>query len=1532
MSETSSQRKDDLFFNSTVSSYVDVAHNARFLRRDWLAEALDEKLREPGRRFVLLTAEPGAGKSVFMAQLAHDHPEWLRYFIRRDQREVLADVSDKSFLLRVGYQLAARRPELFSQEALRLSVVQRIGEVGEQAEVVGAEVKRLTASPFYQKVLEIEQQVRLNRGKVVGLRVEELVVESRLLQVEDLLHLALIDPARALRRADPKQQIVILIDALDEISYHTTAENILAWLTNCPELPNNIRFVLTSRPPDELLNLFRNKQANRLTELAIAENDAHVKQDIEHFMTALVGEPPVARALQVAEGDTAAFAKKATDKAHGNLGYLDALARGIDRALAESQAEEETRQSGHNTLEALLGLKELPTDLEGLYAFFLNQIKGSVARERIELRDPETGETYDKSVWPTIYNRILGVLAVAMEPLELAVIERLGEIRAERVWVDGALDRLLQFLDVVDGNRYRFYHATVAEFLTGDKTQDSADKEIRDLYQDPAKWHRQIVDYCWQYHPLEWALCDPYGVRYFVEHLIRLSRLERIPARASEWTDRVHELLAAESPSGESIWFETKEHAGDLEGYLADVAAGARQSAELSANDPARSVSLQCRYALMTATVSSFAENLPAELLTASLREELWFPAQVIAHAARVPDVWKRARVFVDLCAVLAEPERERAFDLAIQSIRAGRASESLDALLQIDDLPLRDLRLAWRLLEEADRKWNASSAALLAARLPEIEGPALQLLSQETNPHFLRSALENQAAWRRPPLSALYLDAVRELASDKLRSVMLRSVGPELEESAIVPAAKLALSLEDVAYRAAAISALAPRLPDDLLADAFAACKECNELFTRTRAFIALIPRVPEALPAAIDTTTEVLGFGGEAPLISELLAVAPDAVDALAPRVKRMHSPYRRAQSLIALVPYAPEAVDLALDAIAQQETPGTQVEALAALWQALSPDSWNRALDIVAACKEASDVMSALKSAAPHLPDEHAQQAVEIAAGLPRPFDRAHGVRILASYVKTDVLEPLATKTFADLQAATPEEVSPDIRAASLAELAAVLDIARDATLAAILDVEGSYQRRQIIKRIAPDLPKAMLADALRAARYIGDGSEQVLALKALGELDAQSLDRAPAVARRIRGAKERAAALTELLDAFPDLFDEVIAAIRMIRIPYNQSRALVALAPHVPESRWPDWISVVRDMEDSTTRADTIRNAESCIPGSSPDGLVDQPTTPTGPERAAERETQPRSPQDQIRYADAMVERALADSALVPEAFVAIQDIPSSYAMAWTSALERLAPRLTAAEIPGAGERAYALSDGIEGIVSGNRTKALVALAQHLKDAAADALPGALLDTNSGYVLNLRNLAPSLTPELRQRAVTHLLGLEDPVKRAEGLTALLAVEPAVGDAALGATRRIEKRYEKAEALIRLCPYLPAAVPEAIEAAEGNYSQLAKLVDLTDDALTPALDAALEIPFVDNRDERAEALAALSPRLVALPPDRLHDAWRKIIHRGRERSRSEFLKDVAAVVPIAVDLGGAAAVVGIGNAVEAVCRVWP
>jgi hypothetical protein len=261
MIEPLGRESETLFFRPIVEGYV---NNPRFLRRDWLAAEVNERLQEPDCRFVLLTAEPGAGKSTFLAQLAYDHPQRPVYFIRRDQRTPLTDGGSQSFFLRLGYQLAAAHPELFTPEQVQISVQQRVGQLDESGEVVGAEVDRIVASPFYQQIVQIKQQVRRSRGNVAGLRVGEWVVDPRLLPANDLQNMALIDPAWALLKEQPDEQIIVLVDALDELRSQAIDHSLLNWLTHCPELPANIRFVLTSRPPDEALAAFCDKQRDYL--------------------------------------------------------------------------------------------------------------------------------------------------------------------------------------------------------------------------------------------------------------------------------------------------------------------------------------------------------------------------------------------------------------------------------------------------------------------------------------------------------------------------------------------------------------------------------------------------------------------------------------------------------------------------------------------------------------------------------------------------------------------------------------------------------------------------------------------------------------------------------------------------------------------------------------------------------------------------------------------------------------------------------------------------------------------------------------------------------------------------------------------------------------------------------------------------------------------------------------------------------------------------------------------------------------------
>jgi len=493
---------EDLIFNQLIAGYTSSPDH---VQRAWLEAAVDEALARPDGRYVLLLGEPGAGKTGAAADLIRSKPSSLRYFIRRDSATPLSGGDATSMLLRIGHQLASFRPELFDPDLLEIVVNQRVEHGGPTASIVGVQIEDLRVSPFYRTAIRVTQDVGGLAGSLAGIQIAQATVEPRLLEPETLQYLALLDPAAALAQRDPSAQIVVVIDALDEVVRFRGSVSILDWLETGPELPANVRVILTSRPHPRL-ELLRQTRAATMSAIELKPESDQVRADVGKFAANLFSDPAVSAAA--GPRDVNAIAPRLAVASDGNFAYLAAYARAL-RSAIETGLDD--------AVASLLDLEELPAGLGGLYALFLRTVRRDV--ELIGLLDIENSGP-QVPAWEGAGQRLLAILAVARAPLSLDQAMALGSVRVWRSAASSVFERFVPFLDEVGGG-WRLFHASLAEFLTSPSA-----RAYPDIAVDADEWNRRIVRHyrgaaaAWS--DVDWSAVDSYGLLRLPEHLVEI--------------------------------------------------------------------------------------------------------------------------------------------------------------------------------------------------------------------------------------------------------------------------------------------------------------------------------------------------------------------------------------------------------------------------------------------------------------------------------------------------------------------------------------------------------------------------------------------------------------------------------------------------------------------------------------------------------------------------------------------------------------------------------------------------------------------------------------------------------------------------------------------------------------------------------------------------------------------------------------------------------------------------------------------------
>lgn len=377
--------------------------------------------------------------------------------------------------------------------------------------------------PVYRKALiERNSAQKINIGvslsnttaqEVYGVYINNLNIDD---SAEDVFNRLVWEPLKASFNEEHTGNIVVLVDALDEALLYTKNINIIFLLSQSRDIPKGVRFILTSRNDERILQQFPNAKVLRID--CPEFKDVNTK-DITDYVNRRV-DLDKKLAAKVTELKTEQFNNHVStiiQKANGNFQYVSFL---LDAIANDHQKFEE--------------IKDLPVELDGLYHDYLEKFIVPYSDE-----------------WLGYYSAILGVLSIAEESLseqQLRFFTGQSDLKLRTY-----LGRLQQFIERIESGknmpdekyRYRLYHQSFVDFFGNQFITKGNKRFDNKYYLRREEWHKKIVDYYQDLGAFQvdyiWSKMDSYGLLHLVSHLYSV-RHEKING-TEEYLQKLYTLF-----------------------------------------------------------------------------------------------------------------------------------------------------------------------------------------------------------------------------------------------------------------------------------------------------------------------------------------------------------------------------------------------------------------------------------------------------------------------------------------------------------------------------------------------------------------------------------------------------------------------------------------------------------------------------------------------------------------------------------------------------------------------------------------------------------------------------------------------------------------------------------------------------------------------------------------------------------------------------------------------------------------------------
>ena len=351
----------------------------------------------------------------------------------------------------------------------------------------------------------------------------------------------------------------------------------------------------------------------------------------------------------------------------------------------------------------------------------------------------------------------------------------------------------------------------------------------------------------------------------------------------AEKTELLHQLLQEETPEGRNGWYEACERLGKTGNFVEDVGRAWQWAEKIYERDSTQSISLQCRYALIFATLNNLASNIPPELLAALVKTGYWQPTQGLAYVQQMQDSRERANALAKVVPYLP------------------------DTLLSVALEVTRSIQ---------DEHYRAEALSSLADKFPQVLPEALELTRSIKDEYDRAEALISLAN-QLPQVLPEALELTRSLQDESKRAIALIYLATQFPQEVLPEALELTRSLQSELERAwVLLTNLADKLPQELLPQALEVTRSLQDEYQRARTLICLANKFPEVLPEALEVTRSLQDEYRRAIALRKLSNKLPELLPQALEVTRSIQDELHRARALSDLVDQLPELLPEALE----------------------------------------------------------------------------------------------------------------------------------------------------------------------------------------------------------------------------------------------------------------------------------------------------------------------------------------------------------------------------------------------------------------------------------------------------------------------------------------------------------------------------------------------------------------------------------------------------------------------------------------